>query len=85
MAVISVPVRTAAATVQALPAVPHRGDCLSTKWVDTTSAQVEKYVADVLRQHYTRYNDYMSKEADMRRELQRYVTTLEVGSLKASL
>ena len=46
---------------------------------DTATAQVQKYVADVLRQHYTRYNDYMSKEADMRRELQRYVTTLEVG------
>jgi hypothetical protein len=50
-----------------------------TECVATTNAQVQKYVADVLRQHYTRYNDYMSKEADMRRELQRYVTTLEVG------
>ena len=58
---------------------------MRTKWVDSTTAQVQKYVADMLRQHYTRYNDYMSKEADMRRELQRYVTTLEVGSLKASL
>jgi hypothetical protein len=47
--------------------------------VDNAIVQVQKYVADVLRQHYTRYNDYMSKEADMRRELQRYVTTLEVG------
>lgn len=49
-------------------------------WVAIITAQVQRYVADVLRQHYTRYNDYMSKEADMRRELQRYVTTLEVGS-----
>jgi hypothetical protein len=51
-----------------------------TSRVATINAQVQKYVADVLRQHYTRYNDYMSKEADMRRELQRYVTTLEVDS-----
>jgi hypothetical protein len=50
----------------------------------TAHLQVQKYVADVLRQHYTRYSDYMSREADMRRELQRYVTTLEVSPVAPS-
>jgi hypothetical protein len=46
----------------------------------TPPVQVLRYVADVLRQQFTRYSDYMSKETDMRRELQRYITTLEVGA-----
>lgn len=33
----------------------------------------------MLQAQHGRYEEYMSKEADMRRELQRYITTLEVG------
>ena len=38
----------------------------------------QAYVAEVLQAQYGRYQEYMSREADMRRELQRYITTLEV-------
>lgn len=43
-------------------------------------AQVREYVAEVLESQYGRFDDFMTKEADMRRELQRYISTLEVSS-----
>lgn len=41
---------------------------------------VREYVKQVLQAQYARYQEFMTREADMRRELQRYVTTLEVSA-----